>query len=109
MTPQELSAKHDHDTTYGDVVDRVSKATNPTRRMREIEQALGGHTPTVIRECLEASEGSIEGALSEVNRRLEEAEEYDASPREEGGDGKMSKPTLYNWIRRYDTHVDHLV
>jgi hypothetical protein len=103
VTPQELSAKHDHDTTYGDVVDRVSKATNPTRRMREVEQALGNHIPSILRECLESA-GSKEGALRELNRRLVEAEEYDHEER-----GQVSKPTLYDWASRYDTHVDHLV
>ena len=103
VTPQELSVKHDHDTTYGDVVDRVSKATNPTRRMREVEQALGGHIPQILRECLESA-GSKEGALRKLNNRLVEAEEYDHEER-----GQVSKPTLYDWARRYDTHVDHLV
>ena len=103
VTPQELSAKS-HDEHYDDVVDRVAKATNPTRRMREVEQALGGHIPTIIRECLESSGGSKEGALRELNRRLVEAEEYDHDER-----GQVSKPTLYDWAGRYDTHVDHLV
>jgi len=105
--PAELSAKgvdHDHDERYHDVVKRVAKATNPTRRMREVEQALGGHIPAILRECLEASNGSKEGALRELNRRLVEADEYDHDDR-----GQVSKPTLYNWAGRYDTHVDHLI
>lgn len=104
VAPQSLSAKDDHDDDYADVVDRVAKATTPTTRMRELEAAFGGtHIPTVLRECLEASDGSKEGALRELNNRLSDADEYDVEER-----GKVSKPTLYNWIQRYDTHVDHL-
>jgi phage portal protein BeeE len=105
VDPVELSANDDtgHDDRYHDVVTRVAKATDPTRRMREVERAVGGYIPSILRECLEASGGSKEGALRELNRRLRDADGYDHDEH-----GEVSKPTLYEWAGRYDTHVDHL-
>ena len=71
--------------------------------MMELEDALGNHVPHILRECLEASDGSKRGALREFNRRLEESDEYDVEER-----GKVSPNTLYDWLGHYDTHVDHL-
>lgn len=98
-----VEASKAHDETYADVVKRVAKATNPTRRMQELEGVLGNHVPNLLRECLEAADGSKRGALRKFNRRLAEADEYDVEER-----GKVSPNTLYDWIDRYDTHVNHL-
>jgi hypothetical protein len=103
VEPAELSAKsHDHDDTYGDVVDRVAKATNVTRRVGQIEDALGAPLPVVLRECLESA-GSTRGAHKELNRRLSEADEWDIDE-----DGQVSTATIYEWADRYSGHVDHL-
>ena len=101
VEPAELSAKS-HDEHYGDVVERVAKATNVTRRVGQIEDALGAPLPVVLRECLESA-GSTRGAHKELNRRLSDADDWDIDE-----DGKVSTATIYEWADRYSGHVDHL-
>jgi len=101
IEPAELSAKS-HDEHYGDVVERVAKATNVTRRVGQIEDALGAPLPVVLRECLEDA-GSTRGAHKELNRRLSDADDWDIDE-----DGKVSTATIYEWADRYSGHVDHL-
>lgn len=101
VEPAELSAKS-HDEHYGDVVERVAKATNVTRRVGQIEDALGSPLPVVLRECLESA-GSTRGAHKELNRRLSDADDWDIDE-----DGKVSTATIYEWADRYSGHVDHL-
>ena len=101
VEPAELSAKS-HDDHYDDVVERVAKATTVTRRVGEIEDALGASLPVVLRECLESA-GSTRGAHKELNRRLADADDWDIDE-----DGKVSTATIYEWADRYAGHVDHL-
>jgi hypothetical protein len=102
-SPAELSAKdHDHDDSYKTVVDRVAKATNVTRRVGQIEDALGSPLPVVLRECLESA-GSTRGAHKELNRRLSEVDDWDIDEM-----GRVSTATIYEWADRYQGHVGHL-
>lgn len=102
IEPQELSADtHGHGR---DAYSRIAKQTTPTRRMREVEDALGGYIPVVLRQCLESSDGTKRGALRKLNGRLENADGYDHEEH-----GKVSPNTLYSWLDTYDTHIDHLV
>ena len=103
VEPIEQSAKAcDHDDSYGDVIERVAKATNVTRRVAQIEDALSSRLPTILRECFEKG-GSTRQGLKVLNNRLRECDDWD-----EDEDGMVSSATIYEWANRYDGHVDHL-
>jgi hypothetical protein len=102
VSPEQLSAKHDHDERYEDVVDRVAKATSVTRRVGEIEDALSDPLPVVLRECLEEA-GSTRAAHKRLNERLAECDDWNIDE-----DGRVSTATIYEWADRYSGHVDHL-
>lgn len=96
------SINHDHDDSYADVIRRVEKATNVTRRVGQIEDALGSPLPVVLRSCLEDA-GSTRGAHRKLNERLAESDEWDIDDM-----GRVSTATIYEWADRYSGHLSHL-
>lgn len=62
-----------------------------TGREEEVEAALGGSMPGILRRTLDASDGSVRPAMRDLNERLDEA----------GAEADVSPNTFYDWIRKY--------
>lgn len=81
--------------TWDDYERIVSKAATTvqkrTGREEEVENALGGSLPGILRRSLDASGGSVRPALRDLNGRLTEA----------GVESDVSPNTFYDWLDKY--------
>lgn len=62
-----------------------------TGREEEVEQALGGSMPGILRRLLNDSGGSKRPAMRKLNERLTEA----------GVESNVSPNTFYGWLDKY--------
>lgn len=77
---------------YENIVEKA--ATNVqkrTGREEEVEAALGGSMPGLLRGLLDDSGGSVRPALRTLNERLDEA----------GVEADVSPNTFYDWLDKY--------
>lgn len=77
---------------YEGVVEKAATTVQKrTSREEEVENALGGSMPGILRRSLNASNGRKRPALRSLNERLTEA----------GVESNVSPNTFYDWLDKY--------
>lgn len=77
---------------YRNVVEKAASTVQKrTGRETEVENALGGSMPGILRRALDSSGGRKRPALRSLNERLTEA----------GEESNVSPNTFYDWLDKY--------
>jgi len=90
--------------SYRDTVSKLADDLARSDRERQIERALGESIVQALRTAFTESGGSVEPAKRHLNNRLTRSSSYDDDEH-----GLVSKPTLYNWKRKYDDRLNDVL
>lgn len=77
---------------YEGIAREMEKDLNRSERERQVERAHGQDLPNLLTTLYRKHEGNASAVLREMNERIHGS--------------SVSRPTLYNWLEKYEVRKD---